>query len=487
MRVATLLLPILLSSPFSFGQKNGEFKIHSNGLIYSDGTMDQLEAIVDSLNYKFETCDLHRTYKGKAQTKAHFLHYKGDRIESLKKELEKGVPLKEVREEYPECTIKRELLVVKYPYSTREDEPGVRYKSVLGQQRVEVEGGSGLYKRPVEGRWRIDHWEGGEYTDERIKAFYFPEPFEKTVLPKEYARKVQYADCVIDTSTGIYKEGAVRRGGYSEGETPSEIQRFMRYVHRKTERPDKKEDEDYEAFNERYQHWDSTRFEILDELSGTSRFQRKLEAAVEEAMDEVGSTEEFEEYVERYYGKEEVLELKRSRIVVGMCSMDQSPRRHAVEIAELSAETVHWETFLRAHLNIMNDRFHRVSDGSYAWEGRKTYIKELEELELDIPDLMLGISLQLENPSQNHYYGNIRRLGRALSESEHRDEMEAEMLGMIKDEALDTYNRIAVHYLFRNYNHRLEDEQEQKENQERLKEAIATLPPYVEERIELGE
>jgi len=44
--------------------------------------------------------------------------------------------------------------------------------------------------------------------------------------------------------------------------------------------------------------------------------------------------------------------------------MDESPRTHARAIALLAAETNNWDILLRAHIDIMNDRFERRSDGS---------------------------------------------------------------------------------------------------------------------------
>jgi len=80
--------------------------------------------------------------------------------------------------------------------------------------------------------------------------------------------------------------------------------------------------------------------------------------------------------------------------------MDSSPRYHELSIAELAEETVNWEIFLRSHLDIMNDNFNRMSDGSYAWAGRKTYIKELEILYINVLDLVLGISIRIEKFQQ---------------------------------------------------------------------------------------
>ena len=164
--------------------------------------------------------------------------------------------------------------------------------------------------------------------------------------------------------------------------------------------------------------------------------------------------------------------------------MDNSPRIHAMNIAVLSAETVNWETFLRAHLDIMNDRFERVSDGSYAWSGRKTYIRELEELDINVADLMLGISLRIENPSQNHYYGSISRIGRALSETQNSNEIETKMLEMIQDSQLDDHNRLLIYYLFQNYNYYIKDEAQKAQNTNKLKTAVQTLPDYLSTRLE---
>lgn len=163
--------------------------------------------------------------------------------------------------------------------------------------------------------------------------------------------------------------------------------------------------------------------------------------------------------------------------------MDSRPRDHALNIALLSAETAKWEIFLRSHLNIMNDRFDRVSDGSYAQGTRNTYIKEIEVLDINVLDLILGISLRIENPSKNHYFSSIDRVGRALSESRNPRVAETTILNMISDSELDDYNRILMYYLFENYNYNLVDEKVKKLNQSKLKLAVSNMPDYISSRI----
>ena len=133
----------------------------------------------------------------------------------------------------------------------------------------------------------------------------------------------------------------------------------------------------------------------------------------------------------------------------------------------------------------MNDRFERVSDGSYAYGRRKTYIKELEELNINVVNLLLGISLRMENPTKNHYYGNISRLGRAITESKDKKVFEEAILAMIEDNNLDDYNRVSAYFLYLSYNNHLEDQTEQQNNLDKVSKAVAKLPDYLKTKIKI--
>lgn len=183
--------------------------------------------------------------------------------------------------------------------------------------------------------------------------------------------------------------------------------------------------------------------------------------------------------------KVKLLDEMRSTKVVGGCSQDSGPRDHAINIAILSAETTNWAVFLKSHLDIMNDRFDRMSDGSYAYAQRKTYIKELEELDINVPELLIGISLRVENPAQNHYYGSIGRLGRAISESNNKNEFMTQILSMIEDNKLDNYNRILSYFLYVSCNNYIENKDVQISNLKLLEKSIMTLPVYLKDKIKL--
>jgi hypothetical protein len=150
-----------------------------------------------------------------------------------------------------------------------------------------------------------------------------------------------------------------------------------------------------------------------------------------------------------------------------------------MEICQLAAETTQWDIFLRSHLDIMNDRFERMSDGSYAWEGRKTYLKELEALDIPAVDLLLGTCLRVDNVSENHYFSSIGRTGRALTDADDKPALEARLLTMVRDDKLDPYNRLLIVYLFSNYAYSFDNKEQTQARLNDLGMATNDLPDFV--------
>ena len=117
------------------------------------------------------------------------------------------------------------------------------------------------------------------------------------------------------------------------------------------------------------------------------------------------------------------------------------------------------------------------------WGQRKTYIRELEELDINVMDLVFGITLSVENSADLHYYGSIRRVGRALSEARDKKKVEDSLLQMICDAELDDYNRIRYYFLFQNYSYFSKDENLKKKQEKKLEEAVETLPGYLRQKL----
>ncbi len=508
MRTFCSLALALLSTVCCFGQ-SPEFTVHSNGLIYSDTTMRQLAFIVDSLNLKFKVCDPNQTYYSPYQATGHYITLREGDIQAAVEDIRKSISVEDFLGKYPACIINRDELILK-KHDTDNPKYSVEFESVpLGKNqyyghRIRISNNAELYNRNLQNTWVYSHYPGNANTQESVQAFYFTSEFVARPLPEYCARMVQYVDCMVDTTTQIFRE-VDRESVASEDSLQWQNQQaFLDYVHTRTKKPvyegrdydesaseetRKEIEKEFDDFYARLMQWDSLRISLIDSLLvQDEKFQSLLDKAVAEALAFQASVDdEFEEYTWRYHSAKAALELKRHRRVRGMCSQDQRPRIHAMNIAILSAETVNWPVFLRAHLDIMNDRFTRMSDGSYAQATRKTYIRELEELDINVPDLLLGTALLVDNPSGNHYYGNIARLGRALAETQFAAEIENNMIKIIEDSSVDDYNRIRIYYLFMNYTYYRKENSGKQPDISRLKQAVQKLPKYLASRITFEE
>lgn len=397
---------VLLSFINSFSQ---EFEVHDNGLIYNEETMSQLKYIVDSLNLKFYTCDLGKTYLSKSQAMGHYIEMEDGQTWSAWQDIKDGISFDEFVNKFPEAKIVKDIPVVRFKYKKYDGSTVVKFNNVSlsygDDYTFHYYSDTTIYDELLKGQWLLREADRNELKSKNLYMFFFPNGFSSSNLPDEYQTMVGYSECMVDTSTSIFYDDA-----------------------------------EY----------------------GRPGFDKPLKKMNMSEM-------------------KEALEKKRHTKVMGQCSMDDSPRIHAQNIAYLAAHTISWEIFLRAHLDIMNDRFDRVSDGSWAWAGRKTYIKELEELDINVKDLLLGIALRVENPSSRHYYGNVYRIGRALSETEQQEEIEKLMFTMIMDKKLDLYNRSMIYALFLEYNYFVgeKDKDRAKENVKKLKEAVKTFPEFL--------
>lgn len=496
--------------------QNNEFKLYDNGLIYSEKSVAKLKHIVDSLNLKFKVCEFNKTFLSCAQTKANYIRLEKSNILEAKKDLESNISYLQFKAKYPKANFDENLFIVKSLHTNYENVESVEFSSVeLGksqsQKIISTKKNVDSYMNNFKGKWIFDFQEKTKYSEASLEAFYFVEEFKTKPIADKYARLIQYSDCMIDTTAQVFFDGAKESGVRYVDKLPNKAKKFQAYVDKVLKRPTfdfskfsddfefegkkkKKNEKDivrekliekeFEDYQKQFEKWESLRLSRLDSLKkADSNFIPMLKDALAETKVNKSSDTEFEEYVGIYISKEEELELKRNRRVIGGCSMDSSPRIHALNIALLSAETTKWEIFLRSHLNIMNDRFDRVSDGSYAQGARNTYIKEIEVLDINVLDLILGISLRLENPSKNHYFSSINRVGRALSESKNPILVESIILNMISDNDLDDFNRILMYYLFDNYNHNLTDEKAKKLNQSKLQLAVSNMPDFISSRI----
>lgn len=392
-----LLLFIILSGNI----QAQEFKVYDNGLIYNEETMDKLRHISDSLNLFFKDCSLENNFKSVKQTKGHFINFNEfKKKKALIQDLENGISYKALVEKYVPDESYEDILIIKKEFLNSSSELMELYRGFIFQDYKEAQ----IYRSKTKIR-KIGNW----ILDEQrysLELFYILEDFQQYDFPDQYAKLINYADCLIDTTSSKMNEDAEQGYYYLRAD------------------------------------WKN-----LDENE-----------------------------------KKELLDTMRSTIVYGRCSRDAAPRNHAKNIALLSADVQQWEVFLKAHLDILNDNFSRLVDASYAQGGRETYIRELDELNINTQDLLLGISFLVENASPKHYFGNHARIGRAVATYKNKDVFYDRLSALMSDEELDDYNRLGYYFMYLNSIHHMNDS-DKKIYSEKLTSAVNGLPPYLKNKI----
>lgn len=442
-------LLILLTFHSSYAQ---EFRLNENGLVYDQHVMSKLHHIVDSLNLKFKKCDSYPLYKAVAQARVHVLSIDQSKAKAIKL-MKEGKTLGQILDLFPSAEVNRDKYLLRSHY-TNDKGSGEKFRA------IDPDGGTFRSFKTARNKFP-QKMEAGTWlysiANHGLTAFYLLENLESATLPQKYALMIGYVDCMVDTTSQIFKE-VIRPAGAQTRLRKSEMKFYGNRV-----------------MNRRHKSL------LESNLKKDSSMRKELKRSAQKALLGGYSTELFESLTEKFVSKEISLALKRSRKVVGMCSQDQSPRLHALEIARLSAETTNWSVFLRSHLDVMNDNFSRVTDGSYAEPGRSTYIRELESLDIAVKDLLLGISFRIDQPAENHYYGHNRRTARAIAESSDSEFYLREIYQAIEDPELDLYNRLCMTYLALNCLQ--QHDAKKKDMLPAARKAISTLPEFVKTKL----
>ena len=392
--------------------QENKIRFSNDSLIYSEDAMNKLKHVVDSLNLKYRTCDLKKAFYSKSQTKANIISLEVGNIKQAKQDIENLISFDEFVKKYPQANITSNILIIREKNKDYKNRDFVEFRQF------------GLSSNNSLSIWRNDlnlyesDLQNKWLFDYNQKSEYSNESLEAFYFPNKFV------------STKIPNKYALMIG-YADCLIDTTTLKF------------KVELEDTSI--ERYFQW------------------------VDVDMPQNWKSLPHE-------SKVKLLDNMRSDRVIGMCSEDDSPKEQAYNIALLAAETYNWSIFLRSHLDIMNDNFERIIDNSLTRENRQTYIHELEELNINVIDLILGISFQIENPAINHYFGNIRRMGKTFAWSKNKDVVENLILDAISDNNLDDYNRLLFLFLFKGYCDYGESDKQKKENLEKLNLAISTLP-----------
>ncbi len=217
-----------------------------------------------------------------------------------------------------------------------------------------------------------------------------------------------------------------------------------------------KDREEYWKFQENYVH---------QVIKSTPEFDKYIKDLVGEIIKINKNEYLIEYYLTPYISKKQLLEIKRRRLVYSQCGSDNSPEIHALEIAQLSAETMSWDLFLRSHLDATSYKILET-------QQRKTYLSELEAINVNTNDLLLGTLLRASDFLNGHYNGRIFDIALFFSEAKNQTKIKNRLLNMVADEKLDIYNRINIYHTFNSYNGRTRDKILQQSNQRLLNEIL---------------
>lgn len=452
-----------------------EFKLHENGLVYPEKTIQQLRVLVDSLSVNFQSCGITPTYYSVPQARVVRVSASGAAARLMRNRLKKQPTLDALKKAFPESKWEYGLRLLLF---RNQNDSNYSYMEMPLPGRYGREIQFVSYSR-LEQKNRADNWiykfyPAGKYQTAQITAYYLQTDFESVLLPDNLARLIAYVDCMVDTTTPLF---LVDHQSFNRDQmlhTPA-IDTFMSWANYLTRRPVYADGDT--SYWQRYQLWEDEQLANLGvALQNYPWLNDYFALAVAEAISLNQSNEQLEDYVAAYHSPAVALHMKRNRLVYGMCSQDNSPRRHAIGIAILAAEAVEWPVFLRAHLNVLNDNFPRLSDGSYAWGKRGTYLKELEAIGLDAVPLLLGTALRYDQATEQHYFSQVGRLGRALAESSQADSVARFLVQQVSNPGLDEFNRLIFYYLFTHFEHYLEDKEAATAFTQAMEEAIKTLP-----------
>jgi hypothetical protein len=487
MKHTILIIAFIANAITAFTQiRRNVFTPYANGLIYDDTSISRLKLIIDSIHLRYKNCGVNRTCYSLPQGKGFYIELDSGNVKPALKDIQRNMSLSAFVKKYPLAKVDSILIVLKersyggkkeLKYDALPEDRSLR-PIYLDADSVDVMHKTLRGFGCRAGNWVYVYYPGSKNYNAEILAFYIEAPLKTTTLPKPYAAKILYADCMMDTTTNKYLPTAQEEPQFSLKlkEFGPRFDSLKQYILDNTV-------DSLLNFN-----WTDNAVEVHIEkhLSAQPLFKKLLSAAVEEALQFTYTTTNWFEYaIEKYYSKAAALALIRNRVVHAFCGGDGLPPARDLLIAQLAAETGNLPVMMHAHLDIMNDNI--INNTWYRGKRHPlTYIKELEALGSQVHDLMLAVCLSISNPPPNHFLGDVDRLGRALAHAKDRTRLEQEILSMITDNELDDHNRLRMHSLFLNYIFWLDKKEDQLAALPKLEDAAEMLPFYIYSRLKIN-
>jgi hypothetical protein len=184
---------------FSFGQDSrGEFATQDNGLMYSTEAIGKLKQMVEQQNIRYKTCPLNKTYHSYGQSNIIQLTFrsKTNDLKSIINSLKNNTSYNKLITNYKSYLISSDTdkKIILSPY--KEDkylsgDPSSGFDSYyVGTKNLALH------------KWTYDYSKKDEYTENyELEAFFLKKEFISIPINEEYAKLIQYVDCMVDTTT----------------------------------------------------------------------------------------------------------------------------------------------------------------------------------------------------------------------------------------------------------------------------------------------
>lgn len=337
LHILSLLLVITCSSQVN--SDRGEFATNPNGLMYNDNDMKTLRFIVDSLNLRFKSCDLNKTYYAYPQTPVYSISFRStsNDLKEIIEEIEKKTNFQQIAYRFTAYINRIDSNELSIRTGTRNGGEGYYYlhgNPGDGYGEVQLDEKHATADKNIINDWIYDYSPKDQYSKEySLICRYFPGTWKKQSIPDKYARLIQYVDCMIDTSSSIFLTDKFSNGWIDEdkGNHYYNLTALADFLDEKMSQK-KINNKNIKRLRESQVAF------AAKELKDDMQFKQLLSKTIDDYIKNQTPDHQLESLARQLSMYDKELLMKRSYRIMGSCSQDSRPREHARDIAVLSAQ-----------------------------------------------------------------------------------------------------------------------------------------------------
>ena len=455
--------------------------------IINDSDIPKLDSIIKHLEKDYRQSG-NLVFYSLPQTSANYFEIITKEPNNFLTELKKSKNLEQLQNEFKGLQVDKDLLVIKNVYSDYKKEKKLEIKSfeISNTQNhgIKLSFNDSLNQKDIK------HFHS-YYTNKKdsittIRGFFLNNPFKSIVIPKKLSDWIGYTDAIVRPETSIFYNKNNKSNEYIPYKRTI-IDSLVRYYEIKTDKPPYRKEQDFISRRKELDRWQSKKEKFVDSLyTNDKHFKKLLIEALSYAEDNKVSNGDLEDFTAQLISKNKALELMRQNQQVGTCSFDNGPIVQQKRIAALAARTQNWEVFIKSFLNVMNDNVSRNVNSNIASNARKTYIEELDKLDLDIDKILLGSNIRIEDTIRKHYFSDGSKIAKAYAKlnSDKQEYFENTVFEIIRDKKIDAFNKLHFYNTFKNYQYFLKDSIKKIEIEKSIEKLILLLPGVIKSRIE---